>query len=217
MTFQRQNLNLLAARLRLLGELLERDGTTVWATTAAWQHGARAAVADPDSGGNRWWTDPDTGEVFPVPHDPTGDNATNPDPAADIHDRLLRTLTTIETTGHTLLDLLHAATPRRPITPARDRRHTQAQLIAEGWCTSCHRHDQHLTPIEVRPDGSRYYATMCRWCGSFTADYRRLPPLMLLELRHTGRRISVRDVQGALDRERDEQRASKKRRKGRAA
>jgi hypothetical protein len=215
MTFARANIDLLAARLRMLGELLERDGRAVWSTTADWQRGARAANLDPDARGNRTWTDPETGECYPVPNDPTGDAATDRDPAADMHDQLLAALAGIDSDAAVLWDLMHAATVRTPQPHKADK--SRSHLIAEGWCVSCHRNDQHMTPIEERPTGGRYYAAMCRWCGSFAADYGRMPPTALLQLRHAGRRISVDEVAKALQAETDERRTGRKRRKGKRA
>lgn len=75
-----------------------------------------------------------------------------------------------------------------------------AQVAAEGWCVSCWRDDQHLTPITLRPGGQPYYRDRCRACGEWKAEHGQDPPKMILELRHAGRRITTADAAKALGR-----------------
>jgi hypothetical protein len=67
-----------------------------------------------------------------------------------------------------------------------------AQVEADGWCGSCWRDDQHLTPVAERPNGTAYYRGRCRFCGEWKANTREDPPLEVLRPHHEGRRIRVR-------------------------
>lgn len=82
--------------------------------------------------------------------------------------------------------------PRLEPVPARS---TQGD-IPEDWCRSCWRNDHHHTAIELRPNGTPYYAGLCRWCGLFKTEHKALPDLELLRLRHQARRITTADIDG---------------------
>lgn len=66
-----------------------------------------------------------------------------------------------------------------------------AQAGAAGWCVSCWRNDQTLTPIDTRPSGQAYYRDLCRFCGQWKAEHGQVPPMAILKMRHDGRRITV--------------------------
>ena len=71
-----------------------------------------------------------------------------------------------------------------------------AQVAADGWCVSCWRDDQHLTPITTQRtrNGTEVplYKDRCRWCGEWRSHSRQDPPLDVLQAHHEGRRIRVR-------------------------
>lgn len=58
-----------------------------------------------------------------------------------------------------------------------------------GSCESCHRDGGHRTP--ARTTGSR----MCKWCENWARELSvDMPPLMLVERHHQGRKITDKDV-----------------------
>lgn len=89
---------------------------------------------------------------------------------------------------------LACGTPR----PVRSKRASDldgVDVAADGRCGSCCRDARHLAPIETRPDGARYYADMCRWCGSFRGQHGIDPPIPLLPIRHRGARVTPADIE----------------------
>lgn len=75
-----------------------------------------------------------------------------------------------------------------------------ASLPDVDWCRSCYRNDRKHEPVGRRPDGTPWYAGLCRWCGDFRAAHGVEPPVELLQKRHIGQRLSTRDVTAALAR-----------------
>jgi hypothetical protein len=88
--------------------------------------------------------------------------------------------------------IIHQACPDRPKHLATVDM-TAVQLVADGWCPSCFRDDQHLSPISIRPStGEPYYRDRCRPCGEWKAANREDPPLEVLRTRHRGGRVRIK-------------------------
>lgn len=111
--------------------------------------------------------------------------------ASRYHTELLALIHRIHTDTSRLQRLQGIANPPTPRT-IKNRDLMAAQVAADGYCLSCWRNNQHLTPIETRPNGEPYYRDRCRWCGEYKAAHRDDPPLEYLRLRHAGRRILLR-------------------------
>ncbi len=77
-----------------------------------------------------------------------------------------------------------------PNNVARAHRATQGDdRCPTGQCESCWRDHGYRTP--ARTIGSR----MCKWCENWARELNvDLPPLMLVERRHQGKKITDRDV-----------------------
>lgn len=68
-----------------------------------------------------------------------------------------------------------------------------AQAAADGWCLSCFRDDQFLSPIAVRPGTNQpYYRDRCRPCGEWKSANGEDPPIDVLRTRHRGGRVRVK-------------------------
>ena len=207
---------LLADAGQRLGQHTTRAGHSMPAGEAAWfasleyQPGPRAANTDPLAHGNRWETNDDTGEVWPVPSDTTGDSATSPDAAALMHVRYRALLDWLNDNAADLRNLIAQLVPAqpntkitpcgacgapRPVTAKRRNDLAAADVAQAGWCKSCYRDDRYLQPIEVDRSGHRYYAAYCRWCGGFKADHGVEPPLAVLRIHHQRSRVSVAEIQ----------------------
>ena len=121
-------------------------------------------------------------------HDPTGDAATQPDPAAHARRNIERHTRALHQTAQTLLAELARWQPA-----SSDMQHpdSRSATAPDGWCTSCWRPpvSQHQ-PVSRRRDGTPYYAGLCKWCGDFKATYARLPPTAVLVHRHSGRNVT---------------------------
>lgn len=184
-----------ASRMREAAEALERAGLTAWTTMDAWRRGAATANYDPEAGGNRWEED-DDGTVWPVPTDPTGDQALTPEMRLlwqQYRDRLDAALELSDS----LIAMVANATPRRKDRIA-DKERLAAQAGADGWCSSCFRDAGRLEPQAMHPNGTVRYAGSCRWCHDFEQEYGRKPPLGLLRKRHAGQRVTEGDIGKAL-------------------
>lgn len=72
-------------------------------------------------------------------------------------------------------------------------RHTPKADIEtpDDWCRSCHRNNQHHTPVSLRPTGEAYYVGLCRWCGDFRKAHKYDVPLEVLRVRHQGKRVTL--------------------------
>lgn len=81
-----------------------------------------------------------------------------------------------------------------------------AQVAADGWCVSCWRDDQNLTPITLMPKRpcdvkpAPYYRDLCRACGAWKGEHGQLPPVEILVLWHSGRRVTAARADKALGR-----------------
>lgn len=86
-----------------------------------------------------------------------------------------------------LRTLLRIANPDRPRS-LRPGDLTTTQLIADGWCPSCFRNDQHLNPV-----AEGRYRDRCRACGEHRAATGTDPSLDDLKTMHTrGKRTRQR-------------------------
>ena len=197
-----------------VAELLERaaaaikaDGQAMRARALEWRSGPAAANLDPDRRGWRYEPCGDPGCQscpHPIPADPTGERANRRDEPARVAEALDRALAeTYRAVGRlvALHGLLMPAQPKRPRT-LREIHAAGADVAREGWCRSCWRDEQHMTPITLRPTGEPYYRDRCAWCGEFVAAYGQEPPVAVLRKRHEGRRISEEDIARALQRTR---------------
>lgn len=93
----------------------------------------------------------------------------------------------LEADHHRLDTLLRIANPDRP-SSLRPGELTNAQLIADGWCPSCFRHDKHLAPI-----AEGRYRDRCRPCGEHRASTGGDPSLEDLRIMHSrGKRVRQR-------------------------
>lgn len=213
-----QELNRIAASIRLTGELLEANGTRALTATASWSSGPRSANLDPDAGG--WQYEiidgPHGPETAPVPNDSTGEQAMRGDPYDATTRRLVSLVLMADKVNHELRKLLYAACPQNTM-PDQFEPDTPVQISAAGWCVSCHRDGGYCEPVSMRPDGTRRYRDYCTWCGTYVAEARKQtttktkgkkkktqteqalwPPIALIEARHRGRRITQQMVDNAM-------------------
>lgn len=178
---------------RLAGRF-HHEGSEALRTTRSWADTIKAANYSDDKGGNRWEEDPDTGEVHPVPPDPTGDQAVSPDAVAQMHSRLTKLMREIRSrcidAEHILDQASHDPTkhPKRP----------DDKLDEDRWCKSCKTDRGWLEPVAVHPDGRIRYSGECRWCHDYRTDTGRPPTIGLLRKRHGGQRITEADILAAL-------------------
>lgn len=208
-----QELNRIAASIRLTGELLEANGSRAVHATASWSSGPRSANLDPDAGG---WQYDEAGE--PIPNDTTGEQALRGDPYTNGSERLISYVVLADQINGELRRMLYAACPQNTMPESFDP-DTPAQVSAAGWCVSCHRDSGYCEPVSMRPDGTRRYRDFCTWCGEFVAQQERLrkatqtgkrkkkkdgtvplPPIELVQARHRGDRITQQMVDRALGR-----------------
>lgn len=117
-------------------------------------------------------------------HDPTGDAATTHDPAATAQRTIDRRIRALATNAAALALELTRWSP-----PSTDMQHPDPAVPPPGWCTSCWRDDHHHEPVSTH-----YAGTLCRFCAEFEREHLRRPPIEILRLRHTGRRITQRDI-----------------------
>lgn len=203
----------LAELLIETGQRLAAHGEQAWQASQDYAPGPRAAHSDADGhGGNRWDED-DDGQVWPVPADPTGEQAARSDATSMLHAGLRVRLGLVERyvdeVRHLLLDLVpnqpnvrltncgECGGPK-PTLKSPSQVKTAVDVVAEGWCRSCYRLDKRLEPIETDSQLRRYYREHCRWCGGFRAEHGCEPPLELLRRRHIfGRRISLTDIEAS--------------------
>ena len=182
---------------RLTALLRSTRGSTTWKRVADWNV---AAGLPPQ------WTPPQPGDAdYEGPEEPLDlsdrDAADRRDAALTakyqkelgmISSRIDRDMARVER-------IIELCNPPKPA-ELRSKELLAAQVAADGWCVSCHRNDQTLTPIQVQPSGVPFYRDLCRFCGEWKAEHRALPPLPILVLRHAGRRVTTADVDKALGR-----------------
>lgn len=107
----------------------------------------------------------------PKPHDPNG----------GLHRELERTIAKLANLVDALAPNNAATEHLRASTPESERRPDE--------CESCWRDGGYRA--KTRREGGR----LCRWCEDVARDLNvDVPPLMLVELRHQGKRITDRDV-----------------------
>lgn len=155
-------------------------GEHIWHSTRAMRGpGPRAANTDP-GGGNRWETDED-GEVWAVPHDPTGEAALGGESEPDDWAEALEWLNQAAD---------HFAVVFGKLRPDR-RLHTVDPAATEQWCA------HHLATIgKCEP---RYRGDLCRICYDFKlAHDAKLPPADLLEHKHQGGKWNEQMIAASL-------------------
>lgn len=163
--------------LQELGRRIEAEGETAGERFAQWQR-TREIPRDSNRGGGNG------GVVY---EDARIDRRED-QYAAALRDRWLRCNTKLLALAGEAEWLLDAA----KVTKALGKDRSAAQAAADGWCISCFRDDQHLTPIGLRPTGEPYYRDRCRGCGEWRASTGEDPPLEVLRTRHRGGRVRVR-------------------------
>ena len=187
--------NELATVLERLAGRLRHEGTEALNTTRSWADTIRAANYSDDHGGNRWETDPDTDEVSPVPNDPTGDQAVNPDAVAQLHGKLTKLIRQ----GHSLAADMEHILDQASHDPKHHPKRPDDKLDEDRWCRSCKADRGWLEPVAVHPDGRIRYSGECRWCHDYKADMGRYPTPQLLRKRHAGHRITEADIAASLN------------------
>lgn len=164
----------LADRLRALAGLLEASGGIVWQRVHDWERVGRVPAPGIRGGGTAG------GASDRQLEDRLGDRK------AGAYATELRLLTArLEADSARVARIIGIVTP-----PAPDRLGTSelqsAQVAAEGWCVSCWRAEQTLTPV-----ASRRYRDLCRWCGDWRAEHGEVPPVRVVRLRAEGRSVTV--------------------------
>lgn len=222
-----QEINRVAAGVRLAGELLEAHGTRALVVAEQWAAGPVSANLEPVRGhrSESMVLQPGSGKVVvPIPADPTGEEAVgDTDPDRHLHAELVQLVARLDADAYRLRVILRATNPHatglllaKPETPA--------EVSLAGWCVSCHRDGAYCEPVAMRPDGTRRYRDFCNWCGEFQAqrmslawtvieslpgkekkDAKKrlkaglgLPPLELVKARHEGRRVTQRMVEASV-------------------
>lgn len=99
--------------------------------------------------------------------------------AAGYHRELDQLTRRVEADLARLRQLLRIANPDRPRS-LRPGELTDSQLVADGWCPSCFRDDQHLAPV-----AEGRYKDRCRGCGDLRGRERRDPTMDELRLMHS--------------------------------
>ncbi len=159
------------------------------ATGAGYPAKASGAASTPGTVVGRYVEhDDDTGRVTLTLPERIMDQAQQrrPDPAQADLAQLSAAAATLRVEAARALDAL--AKYQRPVPRRIPRADTE---IPDDWCRSCHRNNQHHTPVSLRPSGEPYYAGLCRWCGDFRKAHKYDVPLEVLRVRHQGRRVTL--------------------------
>lgn len=174
----------LAESLRQTSVAVERDGPLTWERCADWTTARMPAHREPldDEGEER---------VRAGRTEEDEENYRMDAAAARYEAELAKITARMISDGERLRTIMSIANPSPPKNLAT-RDMLVAQVEADGWCGSCWRDDQHLTPVAERPNGQPYYRGRCRFCGEWKANTREDPPLDVLRPHHEGRRIRVR-------------------------
>lgn len=175
----------LADRLRRTADLLHERGARAFDLAAAWKDNLRAASLEPSFGGS---SDP-TGTTAAARAD-RGVTPLNDDTL--LHSRLKAAVGALDFDCGLVTNLVLQACP----TPPKQKQDDTGP--GEGWCQSCYRNGRHLEPEATHRNGRVMYRGSCSWCWGFQSEHGQRPPVSLLKLRHTGRRITTRDVANAL-------------------
>lgn len=163
-------------------DLWEAHGHLALQLAAEWADGPPAANLDPDRRGNRWELDPDTGEVWAVPADPTGEaslTAGQSHARQSLHAELQSLLALHEATSVRLRNIVATLVPVKLDATENDKR----------WCTN------HLRIGVCEP---RARGDLCRWCDDKRLEWGVRPPVKLMTMRHLGKTVYDRDVKDAL-------------------
>lgn len=168
---------------------LNRNGDLTWGRASDWTSAGNLPSNGTRGGGMAEGAEDDDR------HDDRQEDAA----AARYHDELDTLTKRIDADCARLRRIIGICAPTPP-KQLHNRDLLVAQVAADGWCISCWRDDQHLTPIALRPSGQPYYRDRCRACGEWKAEHGQDPPKLILELRHAGRRITTADVERALGR-----------------
>jgi hypothetical protein len=171
---------LLADRLRAASIVVERDGPVTWERVSDWTLPGRMPARGERGGG---MVDAETDDRI--------DDRREDAAAARYMPELAALTKRLEADLARLVRIHEICNPAAPKNLAT-RDMLVAQVEADGWCGSCWRDDQHLTPVAERPNGVAYYRGRCRFCGEWKANTREDPPLDVLRPHHEGRRIRVK-------------------------
>lgn len=106
--------------------------------------------------------------------------------AARYHTELTTLTARIDADLHRLRRIINICNPAVPQSLAT-KDMLIAQVAADGWCVSCWRADQHLSPV-----AERRYRDRCRFCGDYHRDQQEDPPIDILRARIDGRPIRVK-------------------------
>lgn len=180
--------------LQETANVVRSQGALTWERVQDWTLPGRMPARGQRGGG---LTDPD-GEPDERSDDRKEDLA-----AARYHDELATLTRRVEADTARIRRIIAICNPDRPKNLA-NRDLLLAQVAADGWCISCWRDDQNLTPVTMQPargsrdKGTPYYRDLCRACGSWKAEHGQLPPMEILVLRHSGRRVTTADADRAL-------------------
>jgi hypothetical protein len=119
--------------------------------------------------------------------------------AARYHDELSALTRRLEADLHRIVRIIGICCPTPTRLASRDM--LSAQVAADGWCVSCWKDDQNLTPITMTTGGGKprpRYKDRCRFCGEWKAEHGQDPPLPILQLMHDGRRITTAAIERAM-------------------
>lgn len=170
--------------LNRLALRVNREGKKALKITLSWADSIRAASYGEDQGGNRYsdCSNPPCKDCpHPMPQDPTGEGAINPDEVAQLHATLKKQLRTLLATAANVEHILDQADPD----PTKHPRLPDAPLDESRWCTSCMQDRGRLHPVAVHSDGRVRFKGLCAWCHGFIADYGRRPTASLIAKHHT--------------------------------
>jgi len=120
--------------------------------------------------------------------------------AARYHAELSTLTKRIDADLHRLRRIIGICCPS-PTKGLASRDMLSAQVAADGWCVSCWKDDQNLTPITMTTGGGKprpRYKDRCRFCGEWKAEHGQDPPVAILQLMHEGRRITTAAIERAM-------------------
>lgn len=193
----------LADRFREAAILLESQGPVAWALTLGeltwqraddWEHARDPRLHIPEP------LDDEDDERARTGRSDEEEERRRLDAAASAYKSELSKLTErLQADMARMSTIIEICCPSRP-------KHLQAkdllvaQVEADGWCGSCWRHDQHLVPITLRSNGDPYYRSRCKPCGEWRREHNQDPPLAVLEIRHSGKRLTTAAVARVLAR-----------------